>query len=346
MSGSRGRNARFQLENLAYLGLLGFIGELKFLYEPLGWFHLFSFFFLFFLIRPVRVLWRYVRRIVDGRYNHARTDGDDARAWQDLKAMARFSLLGIVATTVNPFGLIQVVAQLGGQVLAYVRRLGRLPFPDTYRQRNRFSPPLDGHWAVVNGGIERDTSHSWELIGQRYAYDFVIMDAEGRTYRGEGKRPEDYYAFGQPILAPADGTVVRVRDGVRDYPSPLPRSGRIDWLTRDFRGNFVVIDHGHSEYSFLTHLQRASICVRLGENVKRGQRIGLCGNSGHSTEPHLHFHVQDHPDMFLAVSLPVRFSDFRFTDDPDGYRRSDAYLSKGQHIVTTPPATDLALTKQ
>ncbi|MBS3966536.1 MAG: M23 family metallopeptidase [Truepera sp.] len=205
-----------------------------------------------------------------------------------------------------------------------------------------FDATLAGCWLVVNGGIDEETSHSWELVGQRYAYDFVI-DQEGRTYQGEGTRLEDYYAFGQPILAPADGRVVQVREGIRDYPRPLPLSGRIDWLTRDFRGNFVVIDHGHQEYSFLAHLQRGSVRVRVGDKVSQGQIIGLCGNSGHSTEPHLHFHVQDHPNMFLAVSLPVRFAGFRLSDDPETASRPEAYLSRGQRIVMPPTDQEPAL---
>lgn len=340
MGKSQKTKARFDVESLAWLGLLGFIGRLEHLYEPLGWFSLFHLFFFLFFAPPVRLIARAIRNRKSDRgsgtphgVKFEDTGATAAKQEPEPRAMLTFTALAMLAVTVNPFGLVQSVAQLTGQMIAVMRRGGRLPSADTYSQKNRFTLPFEGRWAVVNGGIDRDTSHSWDIVTQRYAYDFVIMDTEQRTHKGEGTRPEDYYAFAQPMLAPAAGRVVRVRDGVRDFPSPRPRSGRIDWLTRDFRGNFVVIDHGHGEFSFLTHLQQGSICVRRDQEVARGQQIGLCGNSGHSTEPHLHFHVQDHPNFFLAVGLPVRFSDFRFADEPKGTLRSDAYLSRGQQVV-------------
>lgn len=311
--------------NLRWLGFLSLLGLLEPFWPP---FELFRLFALFFLLFPLEGILDIVRFLTGLR---AQRKQGDVKA--PVKAHATLYGLALLSSTLNPFVLIQCFAQIGGQVVAIRRRKGRLPMPETYRQRTVFTLPFEGAWTVANGGIDKTTSHSWELITQRYAYDFAVADASGKTYRNDGRRLEDYYAFGQPILAPADGRVVRVREGVRDYPSPRPVSGSLDWRTRDFRGNFVVIEHNRGEYSFLAHLQKGSVCVRPGDTVRRGQRIGACGNSGHSTEPHLHFHIQDHPNFFLAASLPVRFSHLQFVDNPDSEISSEAYLTQGQRVA-------------
>jgi murein DD-endopeptidase MepM/ murein hydrolase activator NlpD len=213
-----------------------------------------------------------------------------------------------------------------GHIIAYFRLRGSFPMPESYQQKTRLTLPVTGKWLVANGGVTPEKSHSWDLIAQRYAYDLVKADAEGRTHRGEGKQLADYYAFGQPIVAPAGGEVVQVRNGIRDYPRP--GLGRIDFFTRDIAGNYVVIRHTEGEYSFLAHLKRDSMRVKVGDWVERGQVIGLCGNSGHSTEPHLHFQVQDHPNFYLAVGLPVKFADVAGEQLP----AQERYLCAGEQV--------------
>ena len=177
--------------------------------------------------------------------------------------------------------------------------------PAAYRQKARYSLPFRGEWYVHNGGPDEATSHSWNVVAQRYAYDFVMVDASLRRWVRRGDRPEDYRCYGAPILAPADGLVVEVRDGVRDAPGV--GTGWVDPFAPDFRGNFVTIRHAEGEYGFLAHLIPGSVRVAVGERVSEGQEIGRCGNSGHSTEPHLHFHLQDRADFFEAAGLPVAF---------------------------------------
>jgi murein DD-endopeptidase MepM/ murein hydrolase activator NlpD len=106
-------------------------------------------------------------------------------------------------------------------------------------------------------------------------------------------------------LSPADGIVVKVNNHIRDYTGVGDHS--IDWKTWDFRGNFVVIKHADKEFSFLAHLRKDSILVKKGDFVRAGQVIGLCGNSGHSTEPHLHFHLQNNRNFWFTRGLPIVF---------------------------------------
>lgn len=220
-----------------------------------------------------------------------------------------------------------VPRSLVGQVRQYVGDRRAAPRavdePDYYDQKTSYTLPFRGEWYVFNGGPDRSTSHSWDIVAQRYAYDFVITDDALKRWR-EGARGtdlDDYLCYAKPILSPADGTVVEVRNDVRD--APRPGTGWMDPFAVDIRGNYVVIEHAEDEYSVLAHLVPGSITVREGEEVPRGQELGRCGNSGNSSEPHLHFHVQDRRDFFTAAGLPVGF---------DGVSVDGARPKMGRHL--------------
>jgi murein DD-endopeptidase MepM/ murein hydrolase activator NlpD len=226
---------------------------------------------------------------------------------------------------------------LAGQVLQFVgdRRAAPRAVADasSYRQKMRYSlpfrTPVEGEWYVLNGGPDEQTSHSWELVSQRYAYDFVVVDGTLRRWREgtEGRELGDYLCYGEPILAPADGVVVAVEDAIRD--APHPGTGWLDPFTRHIAGNRVVIQHAEGEYSLLAHLMPGSIAVSVGERVPRGREIGRCGNSGNSSEPHLHFQVQDKADFFEAAGLPVAFNGA----SADGNAPvSGRYLKRGSRV--------------
>ncbi|MDQ7030444.1 MAG: M23 family metallopeptidase [Ardenticatenia bacterium] len=153
---------------------------------------------------------------------------------------------------------------------------------------------------------------------------------------------EDYHAFGKPVLAPADGTVVEARDNIPDFPHP--GTGWIDWRTRDARGNYVVIRHSERVYSLIAHLRQGSCRVRQGDLVQRGQVIGECGNSGHSTEPHIHFQLQNHPNFYLAIGLPILFKHFEMQDIDSGKLRRYAlgYISRGKKVANIPDDQNVA----
>jgi hypothetical protein len=143
-------------------------------------------------------------------------------------------------------------------------------------------------------------------------YAVLKIDEKGRSYRGDGLRCEDYYAFAQPILAPADGIVVQTVDGVKEnVPLHPPSEEEFKHNRIQAAGNFIVIDHQNWEYSFLAHLKNGSIKVKKGEKVKRGQPIALCGYSGYATEPGLHFHLMDGPYVFRSNGLPCYFTNFK-----------------------------------
>lgn len=242
---------------------------------------------------------------------------------------AAISLISLPLRLISPPMLATSLLQLIGELAARARYRFRPPTPEAYRQQVSYTLPFKGVWWVGNGGPDASTSHSWHLVGQRYAYDFLITDESGKTYRHNGRRLEDYYAFGAPVLAPADGVVVAVQNRHHDCPWP----GVLDPFAWSILGNYVLIRHADNEYSLLAHLRRGSVKVRPGDRVLRGQIVGECGNSGNSSEPHLHFQVQDHPNFFLAASLPVRYSRWCRVKGEDRQQVEEGFPVRGEHVA-------------
>lgn len=176
-------------------------------------------------------------------------------------------------------------------------------------------PFAEGAWWAITGN-DWASSHKADPVSWPFAFDFVRLGPEGQIYRGDGRSNADHFSFGQPVIAPAGGKVVLVRADMPDQPpgQPLDAAQVADDPTR-LAGNLVVIGHGYGEFSFLAHLQAGSIAVAEGQMVKRGQPIGAVGNSGHSPGPHLHYHFQDGPSLFVNRGLPVQFYSFRAAGD-------------------------------
>jgi hypothetical protein len=257
--------------------------------------------------------------------------------WLGLVRQRPGTAMSFFLSFISPPILAAGLLQLIGGFIVLNRYRFRAPGPGSYQQRVRYGFPFEGVWWVANGGPEVSTSHSWELVGQRYAYDFLIPDESGKTHRGQGKRVEDYHAFGALVLAPADGVVVAVQNHHRDCPWP----GRVDPLAWSILGNYAVISHATGEFSLLAHLRHGSLKVRPGDCVRQGQVIGECGNSGHSTEPHLHFQVQDHPNFFLAASLPVRFYNWYRIKGDDRQTMSEGFPVLGDRVMNMENTSDL-----
>lgn len=171
-----------------------------------------------------------------------------------------------------------------------------------YQTKTELSLPFRGEWYVFWGGRALSQNQHALAKDQRFAYDFVVMKG-GSSHAGKGEKNEEYFCFGQPILAPGSGTVVAVQDGVEDNMPGVMNAGQP-------LGNYAIIDHGNGEFSFLAHLRRGSVRVKKGDKVKAGDRLGDCGNSGHSSEPHLHYHLQNTAEPFKGDGLPVQFREY------------------------------------
>jgi murein DD-endopeptidase MepM/ murein hydrolase activator NlpD len=187
------------------------------------------------------------------------------------------------------------------------------------------SLPFKGRWLVFWGGDTRELNQHHDVPNQRFAFDLLGVDEDGNTQRGEGTRNEDFYAFGREVLAPADGTVTEVIEGVRDNtPGSMNPYSAV--------GNCVIIQHRPPEVSVLAHFKQGSIVVKAGDKVKRGQLLGQCGNSGNSSEPHIHYHLQNSPILQAGVGIRCVFQKMAVTQYGKGETRTEFSPVKGQII--------------
>jgi peptidase M23-like protein len=175
--------------------------------------------------------------------------------------------------------------------------------------------PLRGaRWVAVNGCCDALTAHRGGIVPvngrlvapERFAIDFVQLDRQRRLFSGPVGQLSGYPGYGEQVLSVAAGTVVGTHDGEPDQIPPNVPPFSLDTAG----GNWVVVDIGSGHFAFYAHLQPHSLTVTTGDRVRRGQVLGLLGNSGNSTAPHLHFHIMDGPSTPVADSLPYEFADF------------------------------------
>ncbi len=200
------------------------------------------------------------------------------------------------------------------------------------------SLPFEGRWLARNSPARRVPSHGVDLLGERYAIDFIGVDDRRRTADRRDWRTvlstepvERFFAYGRLILAPADGTVVAVHDGEIDHegrrsqlalvPYALGQQARLRQGVAALAGNHLIIALRHSgAFAALVHLRSGSFRVKDGDEVTAGQQIAGCGNSGNSTQPHVHVQVMDSPDLSVAQGVPMAFR--RFREWPRGAKQS------------------------
>ncbi|GAA3530486.1 hypothetical protein AFL01nite_29200 [Aeromicrobium flavum] len=189
--------------------------------------------------------------------------------------------------------------------------------------------PVRGRWTVVHSPASDVPSHGVRGYAQSHAVDLIHPRPEGTEpgypLFGGFEKPEGFTSFGEPIHAVADGTVVTVVDGRRDHLT------RTSWVAfaymlvidglRDLGGpgavvgNHVVVDHGDDVFSLYAHVRRGTATVTAGDRIAEGDVIGQVGNSGNTSEPHLHFQLMDQAAPLRAAGLPMRF---RGIDQPVG----------------------------
>jgi hypothetical protein len=193
------------------------------------------------------------------------------------------------------------------------------------KHQTQLSLPFKGRWLVFWGGDTRELNHHHDVPNQRFAFDLLGVGEDGKTRRGDGTRNEDYYAFGREVLAPADGSVIEVIEGVRDNtPGSMNPYSAV--------GNCVLVQHREDEVSVLAHFKQGSIVVKAGEQVKRGQLLGRCGNSGNSSEPHIHYHLQNSPVLQDGLGIKCVFQKVALTRDGKTETRTNFSPVKGQII--------------
>jgi murein DD-endopeptidase MepM/ murein hydrolase activator NlpD len=173
--------------------------------------------------------------------------------------------------------------------------------------------PVTGRWQVLTGHGRDDHHASLLFPAQTFAYDLLRVGDGGRTHAGSATDSRSYLAHDGAVQAAADGIVVDLSDGMADnHPvGSMPSQRQVERDPRRLAGNSVVIKHAGQEFSAYFHL-RSGIRLRVGQRVAAGELLGRCGNTGMSLEPHLHFQLQDGPNILTANPIPARFGDFTF----------------------------------
>ena len=196
-----------------------------------------------------------------------------------------------------------------GAVVALEEPSWRIPpQPDPHADlagTTEFRLPFDGIWSVSSGGPTELETHHVAAPSQRHGYDLIVWN-DGGPHRGDGMRNDDHWAWSEPTLAPASGTIVAVVDGITDNAPGVTNTAAHP------AGNHVVLRTGADEFVFIGHLQQGTISVEDGDAVGAGAVLGLTGNSGNSFAPHVHIHLQDEADFFspTARGLPLPFTTY------------------------------------
>jgi hypothetical protein len=185
------------------------------------------------------------------------------------------------------------------------------------RSRTPMHLPFRGEWYVFWGGDNEKVNYHAAVRGQRRAADIIIKAADGLSHQDSGRRNEHYFVYGKEILAAASGTVVTAIDGVPDN-----EPGSMNPLCAV--GNCLIIDQGSNEYAVYAHLKPGSLRVHRGDKVHMGEVLALCGNSGNSSEPHLHFHLQDNGILQDGAGITPYFTNVKC-------RRGDATLTDAEY---------------
>ena len=209
-------------------------------------------------------------------------------------------------------------------------------------------PPLRGaNWFAANGP-HNETGHRRSMIpldgrvwiAQRFAIDWVQVQ-DGSTFSGEQGDNASYHAWGDEALAVADGIIASIKDGI---PENVPGvdSRAVPITLETVGGNFVIIDIGSGQYAFYAHLQPGSLRVAVGDRVRRGDVVGLVGNSGNSTEPHLHFHISDGNSPLASEGLPYAIDEFDVQGSSAGFGSEfDMFATPERRTHQIPMANEL-----
>ena len=199
------------------------------------------------------------------------------------------------------------------------------------------APLTGGPWLAINGP-SNTSSHRREAIpiygeaqiGQRFATDWVKLGPDGRAFHGDSLVNRNWYGYGTPVLAVADGIVTETKDSIIENV-PFSPTMAVPITVETLGGNHVILHLGRGYYAFYAHLQPGSLKVKLGDKVRRGQPIGLLGNSGNSHAPHLHFQVSNGSSPLGSEGLPWIWDRFQLLDSRKPGFESAVAVTNGWH---------------
>jgi hypothetical protein len=233
-----------------------------------------------------------------------------------------------IPTTIRERLIVTVGTNLPDTIVTAPIRVGRGVVAIT-------SPLKGDHWLAGNGpsgtsGHRRSmvVIDGHTAIAQRFAIDWVRLHENGKTFEGDSLDNKSYLAYGSDALAVADGIVIETKDSIpQNVPGLASRAVPITLET--VAGNHIVLDIGNGHYALYAHLQPGSLRAKVGDHVRRGQVLGLVGNTGNSTEPHLHFHIMDGPAPLGGEGLPYALPAFQVVSR--GWGKLQTGVSESHH---------------
>ncbi|GIF41510.1 M23 family metallopeptidase [Actinoplanes xinjiangensis] len=239
----------------------------------------------------------------------------------------RLFVISVVVTLVLP----DVPLLLDLPIKALLLALALVRPPRSTKPPVDLAAPVRGRWVAINSPGTGTPSHGVRAYGQTYAVDLLRPSPDAPTRIGWSPRtraPGSYPCFGEPVLAMADGTVVAVTGNRRDHRSrdtwpTLIWMMTVEAFAREFAGaswilgNHIVVRHDDGTFSAYAHLRRGSARVRIGDRVAAGGQLAEVGNSGNTSEPHLHVQLMDDPCPTAAAGIPMHWPDLAFEDEKD-----------------------------
>lgn len=209
-------------------------------------------------------------------------------------------------------------------------------------------PPVQGTNWSADDGPSSDSHHRGiavldgrAVISRRYAIDWIRV-VNGATFSGDSLDYTAYHAYGEPVLAVADGRVVSAVDGL---PDNVPGHGEsfhpaVPISMETVAGNRIILDVGGGQFAYTMHLQPGSLSVKAGDRVRQGQVLARLGNSGDSREPHLHFEVTDSAGLLRGEGVPYLIDAYRVKSDGDSWQTrknelplKDMLIDFGDHLT-------------
>jgi hypothetical protein len=213
-----------------------------------------------------------------------------------------------------------------------------------HRELLVLGPPVTGaNWLADDGPSNDPENHHRRgilvfqgraLISRRYAIDWQ-QNQNGKDFSGDESDKRSYYAYGKPVLAVADSTVVTARDGL---PDNVPRHNgeftpAVEMTPETVFGNYIVLDLGGQQFASYLHLQPGSVRVKVGDHVRRGQVLAKIGGSGDAREPHVHFQVQTSSDPLAGEGVPYLIDHYRVKSADDVWQTRARELPLGGMLI-------------
>jgi murein DD-endopeptidase len=302
---------------------------------------------------PSKSLATFVDAGLEAMISHPGLEGAGKIAEADKKSIIGPGMLAIVYMWVTLDKLEDVPAKIRHRIVMKIGdypeaiTLEGIPITVNTTPVAVISPPLRGeNWLAANGpsntSIHRralNPLNGRAYVSQRYAIDWVQLYPDGRIYRGDPKDNRNYRAYGAEIHAVSDGVVTETKDGIQQN---VPNEKPVVPITLETAGgNHVIMDIGGNLFAFYAHMQPGSLRVKVGDKVRRGDVLGLLGNSGNSSGPHLHFHICNASSELACEGLPYAFASYELLGNGLTWKSSDVHEPPVKRELEIPLENDV-----